>query len=68
MQNATGLSSTNYDALLVAWSNAADASTIFSPLSPNMGGSQYTLGGAAETARDNLINNYSWNITDGGGI
>lgn len=66
MRDADGLSTTNYDALLIAWSDAADASTIFSPLSPNMGGSTYTAGGAAETARNNLVNNYSWNITDGG--
>ena len=61
-----GLSTSNYDALLIAWSDAADASAIFSPLSPDMGTSTYTSGGAAETARTNLTTNYSWIITDGG--
>ena len=65
MQAATGLSSTNYDALLIAWSNAADASTIFSPLSPNMGGSKYSSL-AAQLARENLISTHGWTITDGG--
>ena len=37
-------------------------------LTPNFGGSQYTLGGAAESARNTLINTYGWTITDGGGI
>jgi len=65
MLNATGLSPTNYDALLIAWSDAADASTIFSPLSPNMGGSKYSSAEAL-AARTNLVDNYSWTITDGG--
>ncbi len=65
MLNAPGLSPTNYDALLIAWSDAADASTIFSPQSPNMGGSKYSSAEAL-AARTNLVDNYSWTITDGG--
>jgi len=65
MLDATGLSPSNYDALLIAWSDAADASTIFSPQSPNMGGSKYSSA-AALAARTNLVDNYSWTITDGG--
>ncbi len=65
MLNAPGLSPTNYDALLIAWSDAADASTIFSPQSPNMGGSKY-YSAEALAARTNLVDNYSWTITDGG--
>ena len=62
---AAGLSTSNYDALLIAWSAAADATTIYTSLSPNMGGSTYTAGGAAATARANLVT-YGWTITDGG--
>jgi len=65
MRFSTGLSPTNYDALLIAWSDAADASTIFSPQSPNMGGSKYSSAEAL-AARTNLVDNYSWTITDGG--
>lgn len=65
MLAATGLSSTNYDALLVAWSEAADAGTIYSPLSPNMGGSEYSSL-AGQLARENLISTHGWTITDGG--
>ena len=60
-----GLSTTNYDALLLAWSDAADLATIYTPLSPDMGNSTYTAGGAAATARANLVA-YGWDITDGG--
>lgn len=65
MLDADGLYSDNYDALLVAWGDAADATTIFSPLSPNMGGSKY-FSYDAQNARNKLIDTYSWTITDGG--
>jgi surface protein len=64
MGSATGLSTTNYDALLVAW----EAQAPISGLSVNFGGSQYTLLSAAATARASLIATYGWTITDGGGI
>jgi surface protein len=59
-----GLSTPNYDATLISW--AAQAPT--NGISINFGGSKYTLGGAAEAARNTLINTYNWTITDGGGI
>ena len=62
MINATGLSTTNYDALLVGWEAQAPTSGI----NINFGGSTYTAGGAAEAARTSLINTYGWTITDGG--
>jgi surface protein len=59
------LSTANYDALLIGWNNL---STLQNNVSFDGGNSVYTLGGAAETARTNLINTYGWTITDGGGI
>jgi hypothetical protein len=57
-------STINYDALLIAWSQL--------PLQNNVtihfGGAKYTLGGAAEDSRNELINTYNWNIVDNGGI
>jgi surface protein len=61
---APGLSTTNYDATLISWA----AQTPQNGISVNFGGSQYSLGGAAEAARNTLINTYSWTITDGGGV
>ena len=62
MQNATGLSTANYDALLIAW-DAQGAMSYSGTV--NFGGSQYTSGGAADAARNNLI--VKWGgITDGG--
>jgi surface protein len=59
-----GLSRDNYDALLIGW--AAQAPTQGEIIS--FGTSQYTLGGAAEAARNTLVNTYNWTITDGGGV
>lgn len=60
--NETGLSTENYDALLVGW-NARN-------LQPNVrldaGSSQYTAGSAAETARNNMITSDGWIINDAG--
>lgn len=58
------LSTANYDALLIGW----EAQAVQNNVTFNGGNSNYTLGGAAETARTNLINDHSWTITDGGGI
>lgn len=56
------LSTANYDATLIGWASQAVQSNV-----PFHGGnSKYTAGGAAETARDTLINTYGWTITDGG--
>ena len=62
MQSATGLSTANYDALLIAW-DAQGAMSYSGTV--NFGGSQYTSGGAAETARTSLISKWG-GITDGG--
>lgn len=64
MNSATGLSTANYDALLVGW----EAQAPNTGKSINFGGSQYTLGGLAETARNSLTSTYSWTIVDGGGV
>ncbi len=64
MISATGLSTANYDALLIAW-DAQGAMSYSGTV--NFGGSQYTSGGAAETAHDSL--ELKWGtIIDGGGV
>lgn len=73
MNLSTGLSTSNYDATLVSWEAQLQAAypggVGYTPvISIHFGGSQYTLGSAAETARTSLINTYGWTITDGGGI
>ena len=64
MANANGLSTANYDALLLAWDGQAPPN----PISINFGGSTFTTGSPSDTARANLIATYSWIITDGGGV
>lgn len=64
MQNAftnTAMTQANYDALLIAWS----AQTVQQNVSFGIS-AQYTAGGAAEAARNTLVNTYNWTITDGG--
>jgi len=62
MGGTTQLSTANYDALLIAW----DAQGVMSYSGTvNFGGSKYTSGGAAETARTSLITKWG-GITDGG--
>ena len=56
------LSVSNYDATLIGWA----AQSLNSNLSVDFGFSTYTAGGAAETARNTLINTYNWTIVDGG--
>ena len=62
MVSATGLSTANYDALLIAWD--AQGAMAYSG-TVNFGGSQYTSGGAAEAARTSLISKWG-GIIDGG--
>ena len=64
MLNNSTMSTSNYDATLISWASQ----TLQSNVSINFGNIQYTLGGAAEAARNTLINTYSWTITDGGGV
>jgi surface protein len=60
MQNASGLSTSNYDATLIAWA----LQTVNSGLSINFGGSQFTE--SAYASRFSLIEDDSWTIVDGG--
>ena len=60
MQNASGLSTSNYDATLIAWQAGGHDNDI----SINFGGSQFTE--SAYAARFSLIEDSSWTIVDGG--
>jgi surface protein len=62
MNAATGTTTANYDALLIAWD--AQGAMSFSG-TVNFGGCKYTPGGAAEAARTSLITKWG-GITDGG--
>ena len=63
-RSTTTWSTANYDATLIGWAaQAVNSNLVF-----EAGNAQYTLGGAAEAARNTLINTYGWTITDGGGI
>ena len=73
MSNANCLSVSQYDALLIGWQQTLETAfpsgVGYTPnISITFGGAQYTLGGAAEAARNTLINTYGWTITDGGGL
>jgi surface protein len=63
MINMPGLSTANYDALLIAWNNNKISQEYRTDLKPNFGGSKYSSAGAS--ARAALIA-YGWTITDGG--
>lgn len=56
-----GLSTAKYDATLIAW----EAQAVQDNVTANFGTSTYTGGGTAETARQALIDDHSWIITDG---
>lgn len=58
------LSTANYDATLIGWASQS----LNSGLSIEFGSSKYTAGGAAEAARNTLINTYGWTIVDGGSV
>jgi surface protein len=57
------LSTTNYDSLLIGWSQLV----LHNGVNFHGGNSQYSTG-AATTARTSIINNYSWIIIDGGQV
>ena len=61
MFNNGGLSTTNYDLLLIAWEQL----TLQNSVSFSAGSTQYSAGAAA-TARADIISNFSWTISDGG--
>jgi len=56
----SGLSQSNYTALLSGWSSL----TVQNGVELGMGNLKYD--GAMQSARDVLTNTYNWNITDGG--
>lgn len=64
MFNRVTLSTANYDALLIGW----EAQAVQNNVQFSGGNSKYTLGGAAEAARQRLITDHNWSISDGGGI
>lgn len=73
MTDATGLETAIYDAVLIGWEADLQAAypggVGYTPtISINFGGSQFTSGGAGETAKNSLVANFGWTITDGGGI
>jgi len=64
MTDADGLSTSNYNALLVAWEAQAPQTGI----TVDFGDSTITSGSAADTAKASLQSTYSWIITDGGAV
>lgn len=62
---STTLSTNNYNNILIAWNNRK--ATYRADLTPHFGGSKYSAGSAAATARSGLVS-YGWTITDGGSI
>jgi hypothetical protein len=64
MEGSSGLSTANYDALLIGWA----AQSVQTGVTIHFGGSQFTSGGAAEAAKTTLQTTYSWIITDGGSV
>jgi len=73
MSGTSALSTANYDDLLTGWEATLQSTWSGGTGYPytiniHFGGSQYTLGGAAETARTSLVSNFGWTITDGGGV
>jgi surface protein len=63
MFNGVTLSTSNYDSLLLGWSQL----TLQDSVSFDGGNSKYSAGDAA-TARQSIIDNSNWVITDGGQI
>lgn len=61
MQNATGLTTPDYDATLIAWNNASPPYR--TDLKLHFGGSKYSS--AAASSRASLVA-AGWQITDGG--
>ena len=64
MFSSVTLSTANYDAILIGW----ESQSVQNNVSFSGGNSKYTLGGAAEAARQRLITDHNWTIIDGGGI
>jgi len=64
MFNFGALSTANYDLLLIGWEGQA----VLDNVTFSCGSSKYTGGGAAATARQALIDDHTWDITDGGTV
>lgn len=61
------ISTANYDETLIEWSNQATIIGVQSGVQVHFGTSEYTPGGAAEAARNNLIDAPElWTLQDGG--
>jgi surface protein len=71
MTSALGWSTINYDATLIGWEATLQTEYPGGVNYPynitiDFGGSKFTPGGAAEAAKQSLITNFGWTITDGG--
>ena len=65
MQNAAGLSTANYNALLIAWA----AQSVNTGVNISFGTSQFSAAPSdAATAKSTLQTTYSWIISDGGSV
>jgi len=60
MFNATALSTSNYDALLIGWSSLILENGVF------FGAGDSTYSVAAEAAKNTMTTNFGWTISDGG--
>jgi surface protein len=64
MFTSTGLSTVNYDALLIGWATISSNETPLKPNVPFSGGNSKYCNGAS--ARNSIISTYGWTITDSG--
>jgi len=60
--DSSATSTAIYDATLIAWNNLSVQDNV----NMNFGGMKYTSGGTAAAARQALIDDHNWTITDGG--
>jgi surface protein len=67
MLNQSGMSTSNYDALLQSWDTQAGNKGV-TGVQLGAAGVTFTAGSAAATARDSLINDHNWTINDGGSV
>jgi len=67
MLDNSGMSTSNYDALLQSWDTQAGNKGV-TGVQLGASGVTFTGGSAAATARDSLINDHNWTINDGGSV
>jgi surface protein len=65
MLSSTIVSQSNYDSLLIGWDSLP---SLQSSVTFGVNGLQYTSGGTADTARSNIITNYSWTFNGDTGV